>query len=165
MHSFHYNEESRPMRKLSPLLALLLALAAPLAFSQEAAAPAQKTAYVAPPWIYKTKQLNKAQIDKLLSKPNKVVVLDVRRPDELISKGSFPAFLNIQFKELESNLGYIPKDRIIIPVSNRAHRAGAAGDLLTAKGFKVAGAAGTLDYEDEGGTVAHITPPPPAPAK
>jgi len=85
MHSFHYNEESRPMRKLSPLLALLLALAAPLAFSQEAAAPAQKTAYVAPPWIYKTKQLNKAQIDKLLSKPNKVVVLDVRRPDELIS--------------------------------------------------------------------------------
>jgi len=151
------------MRKLSPLLALLLALSAPLAFAQEAATPAAKTPYVAPPWTYKTKQLNKAQIDKLLAKPNKVVVLDVRRPDELISKGSFPAFLNIQFKELENNLGYIPKDRIIIPVSNRAHRAGAAGDLLTAKGFKVAGAAGTLDYEDEGGTVARITPPPAKP--
>ena len=153
------------MRKLSPLLAVLLALAAPIAFAQEAAAPAAKAAYVPPPWTYKTKQLNKAQIDALLAKPKKVVVLDVRRPDELISKGSFPAFLNIQFKQLEDNLGYIPKDRLIITVSNRAHRAGAAGDLLTAKGYKVAGAAGTLDYEDEGGTVARITPPPPAPAK
>jgi rhodanese-related sulfurtransferase len=154
------------MRKFSPLLAMLLALSAPLAFAQDAAAPAAKTPYVAPPWTYKTKQLDKAQIDKLLAKPNKVVVLDVRRPDELISKGSFPAFLNIQFKELENNLGYIPKDRLIITVSNRAHRAGAAGDLLTAKGFKVAGAAGSLDYEDQGGTVARITPPPsPSPAK
>ena len=153
------------MRKFSPLLAMLLALSAPLAFAQDAAAPAAKTPYVAPPWTYKTKQLDKAQIDKLLAKPNKVVVLDVRRPDELISKGSFPAFLNIQFKELENNLGYIPKDRLIITVSNRAHRAGAAGDLLTAKGFKVAGAAGSLDYEDQGGTVARITPPSPSPAK
>ena len=116
------------MRKFSPLLAMLLALSAPLAFAQDAAAPAAKTPYVAPPWTYKTKQLDKAQIDKLLAKPNKVVVLDVRRPDELISKGSFPAFLNIQFKELENNLGYIPKDRLIITVSNRAHRAGDVGD-------------------------------------
>ncbi|RTL51944.1 MAG: rhodanese-like domain-containing protein [Rhodocyclaceae bacterium] len=153
------------MRKFSPLLSMLLALSAPIAFAQEAAAPAAKTPYVAPPWTYKTKQLNKAQIDALLAKPGKVVVLDVRRPDELISKGSFPAFLNIQIKDLENNLDYIPKNRLIITVSNRAHRAGAAGDLLTTKGFKVAGAAGTLDYEDQGGIVAHITPPPPAPSK
>jgi rhodanese-related sulfurtransferase len=69
-------------------------------------------------------------------------------------------FLSIQIKDLEKSLDYIPKDRVIVTVSNRAHRAGAAGDILTAKGFKVAGAAGSLDYEDQGGTIARITPPP-----
>src|SRR5690606_17500039 len=117
--------------------------------------------YVAPPWTYKTKQLNRAQVDALLAKPKKVVIVDVRRPDELISKGSFPVFLSVQVKDVESNLGLIPKDRSIILVSNRAHRAGAVGDILSTKGFKVAGATGTLDYEEQGGTIARITPPPP----
>lgn len=125
---------------------------------------AQQAAYQPPPWTYQTKQLNRAEIDALLAKPQQVVVLDVRRPDELISKGAFPAYLNIQVKEVEQNLGYIPKDRTIITVSNRAHRAGAVGDILTAKGFKVAGAAGSLDYEDQGGKVARIQPPAPKPA-
>ncbi|HEX5392627.1 MAG TPA: rhodanese-like domain-containing protein [Rhodocyclaceae bacterium] len=150
---------------LAPVFALSLALGAGFAFAQQGDSPAQaeapaKAAYVAPPWTYKTKQLNRSQIDALLGKPKKVVVIDVRRPDELISKGSFPVFLSIQIKDLEKYLDYIPKDRIIVTVSNRAHRAGAAGDILTAKGFKVAGAAGSLDYEDQGGTVARITPPP-----
>jgi rhodanese-related sulfurtransferase len=151
------------LKNLKPLLisalAISLALGAGFASAQQADVPA-KAAYVAPPWTYKTKQLNKDQIDALLAKPKKVVVIDVRRPDELISKGSFPVFLSIQIKDLEKNLDYIPKDRVIVTVSNRAHRAGAAGDILTAKGFKVAGAAGSLDYEDQGGTIARITPPP-----
>ncbi|MBS1161090.1 MAG: hypothetical protein H6R15_3509 [Proteobacteria bacterium] len=136
------------------LCALLLGLVASAAFAQQAAPTAQ-------PWNYKTKQLNRAEIDGLLAKPAQVVVIDVRRPDELISKGSFPAYLSIQSKELENHLAYIPRDRQIITVSNRAHRAGAAGDLLSGKGFKVAGAAGSLDYEEQGGTIARITPPPP----
>ncbi len=39
----------------------------------------------------------------------------------------------------EKYLAYIPKDRSIITVSNRAHRAGDIGDKLTAKGYKIAG--------------------------
>jgi rhodanese-related sulfurtransferase len=146
------------------LMTSFLALAPGFLGAQSAspsASPAARPAYQPPPWIYKTPQLKRAQIDALLAKPGEVIVLDVRRPDELISRGSFPAFLSIQLKELEGNLGYIPKDRAIITVSNRAHRAGAAGDLLSEKGFRVAGAAGTLDYEDEGGTIARITPPAP----
>ena len=137
------------------LFAVAVGLVATVAFAQ------QQTPYVAPPWTYKTKQLSRAEIDSLLAKPAQVVVIDVRRPDEVVSKGSFPVFLNIQIKELENSLAYIPKDREIITVSNRAHRAGAAGDLLTAKGFKVAGAAGSQDYEDQGGTITKIAPPPP----
>ena len=41
-------------------------------------------------------------------------------------------------------------------------RAGVAGDLLAEKGFKVVGATGSEDYENEGGkAVAHIQAPPP----
>ena len=141
------------------LLAALLVIAPLAVFAQ------QQTPYVAPPWTYKTKQLSRAEIDALLAKPSQVVVIDVRRPDEVVSKGSFPVFLNIQIKELENSLAYIPKDREIITVSNRAHRAGAAADLLTSKGFKVAGAAGSQDYEDQGGKITRITPPPPKTAQ
>ena len=152
------------MIKTKVLLAALLTLGSTVAFSQQAA-PAAQGAYVAPPWTYKTKQLNRAEIDALLAKPSQVVVLDVRRPDELIARGAFPVYLSIQVADVEKSLDYIPKDRTIVTVSNRAHRAGAVGDLLTAKGYKVAGAAGSLDYEDQGGKVARITPPPPRPAQ
>ncbi|MQA37878.1 rhodanese-like domain-containing protein [Rugamonas aquatica] len=111
------------------------------------------------PWTYKTKQLERVEVDALLAKPEKLVVLDVRRPDEVTAKGSFPVFLNIQAKDVESQLAYIPKDRVIVTVSNHAHRAGAVGDLLTAKGYKVAGATGSEDYESQGGKIVRIAPP------
>lgn len=145
-----------PSTLLATILVAVISLSGSVAHAQQPA-----TSTVQPqPWIYKTKQLNRADIDQLLSRPGKVVVIDVRRPDEFISKGSFPVFLSVQVSDLEKSLDYIPKDRAIVTVSNRAHRAGAAGDLLTAKGFQVAGAAGTLDYEDQGGKVVRITPPP-----
>jgi rhodanese-related sulfurtransferase len=138
--------------------ALALALSAGSAWAQPA--PGAPAAAAPVPWKYKTKQLDRHAVDALLAKPQRVVVLDVRRPDELPSKGSFPAFLNIQLDEVEKNLAYIPKDRTILTVSNRAHRAGAVGDVLSAKGYKVAGATGTLDYEEQGGkAVVHIKPP------
>jgi len=68
----------------------------------------------------------------------------------------------VQNSELEKQLAYLPKDRQIVTVSNHAGRAGAAADLLSAKGYVVAGAAGAEDYEKEGGAhVAHIQPPAP----
>jgi rhodanese-related sulfurtransferase len=82
----------------------------------------------------------------------------------VVAKGSFPVFLNIQAKDVENRLAYIPKDRVIVTVSNHAHRAGAIGDLLTSKGFKVAGAAGSEDYEAQGGKIVRIAPPAPAKA-
>jgi rhodanese-related sulfurtransferase len=111
------------------------------------------------PWKYQTRQLQRAEVDALLAAPEKLVVLDVRRPDEVTAKGSFPVFLNIQAKDIEKQLSYIPKDRVIVTVSNHAHRAGAVGDLLTAKGFKVAGATGSEDYEAQGGKIVRIEAP------
>jgi rhodanese-related sulfurtransferase len=149
---------------LKILAATALALSASFVSAQQAAAPGQAAA-AEQPWKYKTKRLNRAEVDALLAQPGKLLVLDVRRPDELIRYGSFPVFLNVQNSELEKQLAYLPKDRAIVTVSNHAQRAGAAGDLLAAKGFTVAGATGSEDYEKEGGkSVAHIQPPAPRPA-
>jgi rhodanese-related sulfurtransferase len=155
------------MKIRTSLLALFLMLSASMAtvtFAQQAATAAASAAAAPQPWIYKTRQLNRAEIDALLANPAKLVVIDVRRPDELTAKGSFPVYLNIQVSDLEKSLDYIPKDRAIITVSNRAHRAGAAGDLLTSRGFNVAGAAGSQDYEDQGGKITKVAIPAPRPA-
>ena len=70
--------------------------------------------------------------------------------------------LNIQAADLEKHLAQIPKDRPLILVSNHAHRAGIAADLLDSKGFKIAGAIGAQVYESEGGTLVKYAPEKPA---
>ena len=97
--------------------------------------------------------LTRPQLDALLATPDKILVLDVRRADEISSIGGFPAFLNIQVAELEKNLRYIPRDRKIITVSNHAARAGKAAVLLKQHGFNVVGSVGAQGYEAEGGTL------------
>jgi rhodanese-related sulfurtransferase len=110
--------------------------------------------------------LKVAELDKLLTHPEKILFIDVRRPDEVSSIGSFPVYLSVQLKDLESSLNWIPKDRTIVTVSNHANRAAKAADVLVSKGFKVAGAVGSQTYEQDGGKwVTHIAiPPKPAAA-
>lgn len=140
--------------------ALALALFTAFATAQPASSPTASTA--APPWKYQTKRLTRAEVDAFLAQPGKLLVLDVRRPDELIKYGSFPVFLSIQNRDIEKQLAWLPRDRRILTVSNHAQRAGAVGDLLASKGYQVAGATGSEDYEQEGGTaVSHIQPPVP----
>jgi rhodanese-related sulfurtransferase len=152
------------MNKLVNLMALVFALAAPLAFAADgdAGKPADAAAKPATP-AYKAKapKLTRAQLDELLAKPDQVLIIDLRRPDELTAIGGFPVYLSIQSKELEKSLAFIPKDRTIVTVSNHAGRGGAGADLLVSKGFKVAGAVGVQDYEAEGGTLLKLKPPAP----
>ena len=151
------------MNKLNKLIAFfVLVLTAAHAFAEDAPKAAEK--YVDPnPWEHKTKRLDRNEIDKLLGHPEKLLIIDVRRPDELTKTGGFPIYLSVQLKNLPESLEYIPKDRRIITVSNRAHRAGDAGDLLLSKGYKVAGAAGVQDYQDQGGSLTKIAAPAPKP--
>jgi rhodanese-related sulfurtransferase len=150
------------MRKaLTSMVVALLATA----MSAEAAdnAPAQAT--TAPSGatrVYQAKspKLGRAELDALLTKPDQILVVDVRRPDEVTAIGGLPVFLSIQADELESRRAFIPKDRIIVTVSNHAGRAGIAADLLATHGFNVAGAVGVQDYEAEGGTLKKIAPQP-----
>jgi len=111
------------------------------------------------------KKLTRAELDALLAQPDRTLVLDVRRPDELQSIGGFPAYLSIQAAELEKYLRVIPRDRQIVTVSNHASRATRAADLLRKNGFTVAGAVGAQDYEAEGGSLVKIAVPAKAESK
>ena len=149
-------------------LVLSLALAAPRVRAADNAAAAAPTAAAPavtpandPAYTYKTLRLNRAAVDAVLSKPEQALILDIRRPDELTKIGGFPVYLSIQTSDVQKSLGFIPKDRLIIVVSNRAHRAGAVGDILHGLGYNVVGATGVLDYQDEGGVLTKIAPPPP----
>lgn len=108
-----------------------------------------------------SKKLSREEVDAILAKPADYVLIDLRRPDELINNGGFPVYLNIQAKDLEKHLDYIPKDKQIATVSNHAGRATAGADLLINKGFKVVGAIGAQDYEAQGGVLTKIAPPTP----
>ncbi len=107
----------------------------------------------------KAKKLTRAEFDALVAHPDQVLLIDVRRPDEISSIGGFPVYLSIQIKDLKNHLGEIPKDKLIITVSNHAARAGVAADLLADNGFKVAGAVGAQTYETEGGTLLKVVVP------
>ncbi|HEX4642215.1 MAG TPA: rhodanese-like domain-containing protein [Candidatus Acidoferrales bacterium] len=136
------------MRKLVSLILL----AAAVSFAQQPAAE--------PP--AKAKILTRAEFDKLLATPGRVMLLDVRRPTEIAQNGGFPVFLNIQADDLEKHLAEIPRDKPLILVSNHAHRGAIAADLLASKGFKIAGAIGAQVYESEGGTLVKYPPEKPA---
>ncbi|MBZ5661029.1 MAG: rhodanese-like domain-containing protein [Acidobacteriia bacterium] len=135
------------MRKI----ALLILLTAAVSFAQQPAATTSKA-----------KIFTRAEFDALMAKPGSVLLLDVRRPTEIAMNGGFPVYLNIQAEDLEKHLAEIPKDRPIITVSNHAHRAGIAADLLESKGIKIAGAIGAQVYESEGGTLVKYEIPKPA---
>ncbi len=143
------------MKSFVKLLAIIAVIIAPAGFAQDATKAAQPAAK----YVAKSTQLNRVQIDKLLANPEQLVIIDLRRPDELTRIGGFAVYLSIQLSDLEQSLAFIPKDRTIVTVSNHAGRALRGADLLAEKGFKVAGAAGIQDYEEEGGWVHRVAAP------
>jgi rhodanese-related sulfurtransferase len=143
-------------------LAAMLSVAA-TSFGAEPAAKA--TQYVVPVSKGGIAELSRAQFEVLLAKPRELLVIDVRRPDELSRIGGFPVFLSVQIADLEGHLDFIPRDRIIVTVSNHAARSGRAADLLRSKGFNVAGTVGAQTYEEQGGSLTkYPVPQRPTPA-
>lgn len=132
-------------------------------FAAGAPAIAQDAAAQKAP-AYKAHVLSNTELDALLAKPDTLLIVDVRRPDEISSIGGFPVYLNIQPAELQTRAKAIPRDRTIVTVSNHAARAGKAADTLKDLGFKVAGAVGAQTYEEQGGKLTHLAAPAKAEA-
>jgi rhodanese-related sulfurtransferase len=138
---------------------IVLTMLSTAAFAQDATQGAQTAHHASAPT--RAKKLTNAELDKYLAHPEKVLLIDVRRPDEISTIGGFPVYLNIQIKDLKNHLGEIPKEREIITVSNHSARAAVAADLLADNGFKVLGAVGADTYQKDGGTLAVKFPVPP----
>ena len=107
--------------------------------------------------------LDNAAFDALVADPSKVLIIDVRRPDEISANGGFPVYLNVQPDQIEARAASIPRDRVLITVSNHAARAKKAAATLAALGFKVAGAIGAQNYEEAGGKLTRVATPAPKP--
>jgi rhodanese-related sulfurtransferase len=141
------------------LLVLAAAFAAVTTFAAEPAAQSAQQPAARPK--AQARELSRAEFEALLAKPEKLLILDVRRPDELTRIGGFPVYLSVQIKELENSLAWIPRDRTIVTVSNHASRSGRAADFLTSKGYKVAGTVGAQTFEEQGGKLTKFEVPPP----
>jgi rhodanese-related sulfurtransferase len=141
--------------KIPKTLILLTALGASGAFAADAPQPTAAAPKA------KAHELSRAEFEKLLASPSRLLIIDVRRPDELTKIGGFPVYLSVQIKDLENRLEWIPRDRTIVTVSNHAARSGRAADLLAAKGYKVAGTVGAQTFEEQGGTLTKFEVPPP----
>jgi rhodanese-related sulfurtransferase len=144
------------------LIAALLTVSVVSAFAQESGQKPHVATVNTPD--FRAHVLTREELDKLLARPQNLLVVDVRRPDEITKIGGLPVYLSIQLSDLEKSLAWIPKGRTIVTVSNHAKRAGTAADLLASKGFKVAGAAGVQTYEQDGGKLTKIVPPAPSTA-
>jgi rhodanese-related sulfurtransferase len=138
------------MKRILIILAALAVSAAFAADAPPASAPPKSQAH----------ELSRAEFEKLLADPAHLLILDVRRPDELTKIGGFPVYLSVQIKDLENRLEWIPRDRTIVTVSNHAARSGRAADLLASKGYKVAGTVGAQTFEEQGGTLTKFEVPP-----
>ena len=92
-------------RRLLILAAAVASVSALPAFAAEPAAqPAARPKALA-------HELTRADFEQLLTKPNELLIIDLRRPDELTRIGGFPVYLSIQSKDLEQQLDRIPKGR------------------------------------------------------
>jgi len=141
----------------------VMAMLTTAAFAQDAAKPAAGANGARPQRApVRAKTLSNAEFDGYLAHPEQVLLVDVRRPDEVSTIGGFPVYLSVQIKDLKAHLAEIPRDRPIITVSNHAARAGAAADTLSDAGFKVIGAVGADTYQKDGGKLAVKIPVPPA---
>ena len=85
------------MLKKLVLLAMMFSTAA---FAQEAAAERRALTSMST----RAKKLTDAEFDAYLAHPEKILVVDVRRPDEVSTIGGFPVYLSIQLKDLKNHL-------------------------------------------------------------
>jgi rhodanese-related sulfurtransferase len=134
-------------RTLTPaFLFAAAALAAPASLGAQAS-PAPQAAPAAPqaPPLDESRRVQPGDIDAMIAKGD-VVVLDVREPKELDETGTVKGAIHIPLGQLESRLGELPKDKVILTACRSGGRASRALTLLESKGFKTAGFCGLKDY-------------------
>src|SRR5437879_488130 len=131
------------MLRLLGIVGILL-VSGTLSFGQETKASPKETK--APT----AKKLSPEELEKLLESRQNILFLDVRDPDEIQRLGTMKGYVNIPLSQLESRLGEIPKDKLIITACSHGIRAAQAAALLEKNGYKTLGACGMEDWKEKG---------------
>jgi len=137
-------------RTMTPALLLAAAMTAPVSLGAQASPTPQSAPAAAPakppaPAVDESRRVQPADIDAMLAKGD-VVVLDVREDSELVETGTVKGAIHIPLGQLETRLGELPKDKVILTACRGGGRASRALALLESKGFKTAGFCGLKDY-------------------
>jgi rhodanese-related sulfurtransferase len=61
-----------------------------------------------------SKEIDSAQLAKLLEQPGKVYFLDVREPFEVSVTGSVKGYVNIPMSQIAGRVNEIPRDKLIV---------------------------------------------------
>ena len=144
--------------KRTSTIALIAGLLTVAAAAPDSSAAQSAATTGSAPSTTSIKTLTRAEFEALIAQPGRVLLIDVRQPDEISANGGFPVYLSVQADALANQLAAIPRERTIVTVSNHANRAIRAGELLAQHGFTVAGAIGSETYEEAGGAVVHVAP-------
>lgn len=122
------------------LLSLMIALAlvacggsAPEAEAPAAEAPA---AHQEPVEVAEAKEMDPVAVKARLDAGEKLFLLDVRNPDELVEHGKIEGAVNIPIDQLEERLAEVPKDQPIVTYCMRGGRASRAAETLRAAGYE-----------------------------
>lgn len=126
------------LRAKRALAALLIAGATWVAFTahavaaEPAATPAPAAAAAAT--FVATPISQEALLERQAKHPKKLLVLDVRTPQEY-ADGHVPGAVNVPYDQLASRLAEVPKDKDVVLYCKSGRRAGIAADTLAANGY------------------------------
>jgi rhodanese-related sulfurtransferase len=102
------------------------------------------------------KQLTPEELKDALEKKDRIFLLDVRNPEELVESGVIDGYVNIPLDQLEKRLGEVPKNKVIITMCMRGNRAGRAAAILEKAGYEVYGSCGIVPYKEKGYPVSQV---------
>jgi len=94
------------------------------------------------------KKITYEELVKLLEKPQDVLFIDVREPNEIEVTGTLKGALTIPVGQLADRLKEVPKDKPVVAFCRRGGRATRASNLLDEKGYKTLGVFGLEEYHD-----------------
>ncbi len=95
-------------------------------------------------------EIEVAEFRALLEKPNKdKIVLDVRGEDEIKNEGALPGAVNISLETLETRLGELPKDKMLVVHGKTGCRAEMAYNLLKKAGWTAQYLKATTEFDEQ----------------
>ena len=90
-------------------------------------------------------QIEPQELSRKLEGPSKLVVLDVRQPQEVQAEGIIAGALHIPMTELQARVGEVPRTGEIVAVCKRGQRSWNVAQWLRQQGYDVSSLSGGLD--------------------